>query len=139
MNPDKWCNHKGEPPTCEHVGQSPGKVTGDAEERASEIGYLFDKYEVFLSADMYDEIYKIFVTYGEEREQAGYERARVDLNAIHSAKWAKEDEGKGYRWGIAEAAGICEKYHEEIDGPNCMCDERTAADALAERILGFGK
>lgn len=40
----------------------------------------------------------------------GYERARKDLNTIHSAKWSKEDEERGYRRGYIDG------FHEQLSG-----------------------
>jgi hypothetical protein len=87
------------------------------------------------------------VAYGEERDKAGYERARIDLNAIHSAKWAEEDEQKGYR----RAAEICDaeanakrqcaaanEGHDDRWCPTCDAMEDMAL-VLAERIRALDK
>lgn len=53
----------------------------------------------------------------EEKARAeGYESARVDLAAIHGAKWAKEDYAQGFSDARAEAISRCEtqeKIHHQ--------------------------
>jgi hypothetical protein len=55
------------------------------------IGYLFDKYEVFLSADMFDEIHKII----KQAEQAAYDRG------LKEAKETAFKEFKGEKGTVA--------------------------------------
>ncbi len=42
----------------------------------------------------------------EEADKEGYERARVDLGAIHVAKWKNEDYAEGFRAAREKAKGI---------------------------------
>jgi hypothetical protein len=58
-----------------------------------------------------------FLDVRREAHAEGYEAARKDLAAIHSAKWSKEDYSKGFKDAIEKAAKIkCCDCDLEISG-----------------------
>jgi hypothetical protein len=102
-----------------------------AEERAREIlRWIRETTNMEFSSKVEEYLTAQLVAYYEEHDK---------YDARELAAGLRRSEAEGYRRGIEEAAEICLKYHEEIDGTDCMCDEGIAAVQLAKQISGLDK